>query len=313
MKVRLSNSNNINSYNTVVCIDGSYVIYHTLYSAVNKWITESPYSDLLTDKADVDDYTRLDLTTFDDFNDILKGRLISTLSKIDYSVTDFNNTIFSENRGRKLFVLDPERFGKTKSWRYFVYPEYKGQRSEQTRKKPYDVSRIFSKSVELLKDGGYFEDRFNVDFVTVNNAEADDVIAITLSDDSISSSNKLLIASDHDYLQLDNITQITLEGEPVEIKQPYPDLIKVTPSDYLLSKIITGDTSDNITQVFDRVGYKTAIKKYVANKDFLAKSLESDVAAYSRFVRNTRLIDFNMIPEKIKTTVKKTVVEKITH
>lgn len=307
MNITLSSDSNISAYKTIVCIDGSYVIYHTLYSAVKKWIDESSYSDLLTKNDDIDDNNRIDLTAFDDFNDILKGRLIGTLTKIDYIVNDYNNISFSENTGNKLFVLDPDRYGKTKSWRYFIYPEYKGQRSELIRKKPYDVSRIFSKSIEILKDGGYFTDRFNINFIAIDNAEADDIIAITLSDKSISRFNRLLIASDHDYLQLDGITQFTIEGKNVEIEQPYPDLMCVSPSDYLLSKIITGDASDNITQVFNRVGYKTAIKKYVSDKDFLVKSLENDAAAYGRFVRNTRLIDFNMIPKKIKTIVKKTM------
>ena len=109
-----------------------------------------------------------------------------------------------------------------------------------------------------------------------------------------------MIASDKDYLQLENVTQMTLEGKQVMIEQPYPDLCVLTPRTYLLAKIITGDVSDNITQVFNRVGYKTAIKKYVNDIDFLTESLKNDQVACEKFKRNARLIDFNKIPNKIR-------------
>jgi 5'-3' exonuclease len=96
---------------------------------------------------------------------------------------------------------------------------------------------------------------------------------------------------------------MNLEGRHVAIEQPYPNLMTVTPEDYLIAKILTGDVSDNIPQIFPKVAYKTAIKKYVSNLDFLNESLERDAVAMEKFNRNTRLIDFGRIPKKIKAAV----------
>lgn len=302
--------NDTSSLMTLACVDGSYVIYHTLYSAVNKWTAESPFSDCIED-VDVtsESFEQVDLTEYPDFVDTLKGKLIDAVFTIKSMLDDFNTTMFSSTFGDILFVLDPEHGVESRSWRYKIYPEYKGQRKSLTDKKPFDVIKAFTKCIDILRKNGEFERKYGIRVISADNAEADDIIATIFTDEENADFNKFLVASDKDYLQLNGVTQMTLERKMVLIEQPYPDLITVTPETYLIAKIITGDPSDNITQVFNRVGYKTAVKKYLTNLEFLNESLEKDAVAMEKFNRNTRLIDFGRIPKKIRAAARKAVAQ----
>lgn len=170
--------------------------------------------------------------------------------------------------------------------------------------------KIFYAIEEELLENNIYANKIPIRFLYSDACEADDIIATIMLEDSNLNKNRLLIASDHDYLQLDNVKQITLEGKEVVIEQPYPELIKVTPELYLLSKIITGDVSDNITQVFNRVGYKTACKRYLANLEVLQESLEHDKVAFDKFKRNSKLIDFKRIPTTIKELAREQFMKK---
>lgn len=306
--LEFKSASQIRQQGTLVCIDGSYVIYTAIYSTVKDWMAESPYADCLEDVDVTDDnYEKVDLTAYPDFMDMLKGKLITFLTKIRTMVADFNDVNCSETYGDMLFVLDPEHGIKSRSWRYKIYPEYKGQRKADRDKKPYHVTRIFTKAVEMLREDGRMEQKFGIRVVSADNAEADDIIATMFTDEENNQFYKFLVASDRDYLQLGDVTQMNLMEKQVVIEQPYPDEITVTPETYLLAKIITGDTSDNITQVFNRVGYKTAVKKYVANLDFLNESLERDPIAMEKFNLNTKLIDFAHIPKRIRAAARNAV------
>lgn len=310
MSIKIASNPNIDNFNTLVCIDGSYVIYHTIYSAVNKWLDESEYSDII-ENIDTSDpsFTQVDLVQYPDFIDILKSKIISTFYRINGLVNDFNAANFSSTHGKMFFVLDPIRGLQKRSWRFMLYEEYKGQRSSSNEKKPYNVYSIFDECLRLIRYDDILKEKFNFVTISVDNAEADDIIATIFTDKQNETFTKFLIANDHDYLQLNNVTQMNLEGKEILIEQPYPDKIKVTPDNYLLAKIITGDKSDNITQVFYKVGYKTAIKKFILNPDFLNESLENDAVAMDKFNRNAKLIDFSRIPKKIKAMVRKTIAD----
>ena len=307
-EITINDGCSVDGSKTLVCIDGSYLIYHALFSAINAWKDSSPYSDCLNDVDVTDpDFEQVDLTRYPDFVDALEGKLSEDLVKVKGMVADFNRDHFSETYGDMLFVMDPEHGPKSRSWRYQIYPEYKGQRRAQKDSKPYDVYKAFEKSVEIVRDSGKFERRFGMRVVSADRAEADDIIATVFTDPESKGMNRFLVASDRDYLQLEGVTQMNMFGDAVLIEQPYPDLVNVTPGDYLIAKIITGDTSDNITQVFPRVGYKTAVKKFVTNLEFLNESLENDPVAMAKFTRNKRLIDFGCIPKKIRAAAREAV------
>ncbi len=293
------NNNLLSKHGTIACVDASYMIYHVVYSAVNKWKSESPESDVL-DGFDPATDEQIDITRYADFVDTLESKIVETLFKVKRLVDDYASATVSPLVGSVLLVFDPPRSSKLKSWRYLIYEDYKGQRNSDRARNPFDVKKVFFKAMDTILDNDSYRARFGIDTVYADGCEADDIIATYFTDESTSTFHKFLIASDKDYLQLDGVVQMTLEGKPVEIEQPYPDLVQMTPETYLLAKIIVGDTSDNITQVFNRVGYKTAVKKYVSNLPFLTESLKNDAVAKSKFERNMNLIDFKRMPKTIR-------------
>ena len=59
-----------------------------------------------------------------------------------------------------------------------------------------------------------------------------------------------------------------------------------------------GDTSDNIPSVFPKCGFKTALK-CVENPELFKKKMKDNEEYYKRFDLNTKIIDFNYIPENL--------------
>jgi len=105
--------------------------------------------------------------------------------------------------------------------------------------------------------------------VTVEGAEGDDVIAVIMkyfAEDYIGS---ILISSDRDFLQLDNVREFDLFGKEA-VRKLGKDIVSA--EDFLLGKILMGDKSDNIPQVFMRCGPATALS-LVKNRDELGRKL----------------------------------------
>lgn len=300
------NGDLLSRHGTVACVDASYMIYHILFSAVNRWRAESTNSDVM-DGFDPMTDEQTDITQYPDFVDTLDSKIVETLFKVKRLVGDYTDSAVSPLVGRILLVFDPPKGAKLKSWRYLIYRDYKGKRKSARAKQPFDVMKAFFKAMDMLLGDDRYRNRFGLDLVYADGCEADDLIATFFTAKGNSSYRKFLIASDKDYLQLEGVVQMTLEGKAVEIEQPYPELVTMTPSKYLLAKVIVGDGSDNITQVFDRVGYRTAVKRYISNMDFLVESLQNDAVAKAKFERNMNLIDFKRIPQSIRRISERTL------
>ena len=134
--------------------------------------------------------------------------------------------------------------------------------------------------------------------------EADDCIAITTKHilENYPDAHVTIITSDTDYLQLlqPRLDLYTLKFKRVNTEK------NSTPGDPkrdLFCKIITGDKSDNIPGVFTKCGIKTAQKYYDEPENF-KKCLEQKKAT-ENFHRNTKLIDFNCIPDNLVSEFKR--------
>lgn len=287
-------------FETIVCVDASYIIYHILFSSVKNWREESSSADVLDTVEANPEMEKVDLTVYPDFMETVRGKVYGTMQTVRDIVDRFNSTYGNSVRGSIIFAMDPPRDAKLRSWRYMIYPDYKGGRAKSREERPFDVMKVFDGIWTYLVENERLQKTFNSVFVYADGCEADDIVATVMADDSSRGCKRLLIANDRDYLQLEDVTQMNLEGEAVEIEQPYPDLIAMTPKKYLLAKIISGDASDNIPHVFPKVAYKTAVKKYVSNPKLLMESLASNAVANARFEENKRLIDFNRMPESIR-------------
>ena len=130
--------------------------------------------------------------------------------------------------------------------------------------------------------------------------EADDCIALALryytllhkstQDDSSSIAQQyIIIANDHDYLQLVSPT-IRL------INLKYREILCENSDAALFIKCVQGDKSDNIKGIFKRCGKKTALA-YYEDKQRFHQQLQKESGSYNRFLINQRMIDFKWIPE----------------
>jgi 5'-3' exonuclease len=281
----------------IVSIDGSYLIYYSLFGAVNKWIAASTLNAELLEN--VDQENLLKLTTKKDFTDLFEEQLIKRFETVYWIL---NTRIFKDIK----FTEDPKIYLCLDSplkdnWRMLLYPEYKQQR--RVAKQQFNVRDAFAYGMDILLNKIDINKYFGIKVVKVSSAEGDDIIATINT--KLDATYKFIIASDRDFLQLPcNVRQFNLEGKEVKPEE-YKDMLP-TGKQYLLSKILTGDTSDNIPQVFPRCGYKTAMK-LVMNPNELKEKLKNDPTAMEQFKLNQKLIDFKNIPDVLTESILKEI------
>ena len=145
--------------------------------------------------------------------------------------------------------------------------------------------------------------------LVVDGAEGDDVIASLARSQRIGEEYEkiILISSDRDFLQLQidrPVTQYDGNGELVvpKIKRG-SEVINITPQQALMIKIISGDSSDNIKPIRQKVGEIRAYKYITESEDAFKKLLKEDPETSQRFILNSKLIDFRNIPEELSKSV----------
>jgi len=177
-----------------------------------------------------------------------------------------------------------------KNWRKTFYPEYKSQRPKNE-----DI-------YEYLK---YISDEFipyylnknpNVIFSKREGTEADDLVANRVFD--IQSLNKdeeiCIIASDMDYLQLieknSNLCICDMNMKVLSDKE-------LVGKQYLIKKIIYGDTSDNIKPVFRGKNCSNKKKQLlekcdtIVNLDDITQEFFENEEDYNTFCINRKLME----------------------
>lgn len=280
----------------LVSIDGSYLIYYSLFGAFRKWSENSEYKGIL-ENVEQDNLPKI--TQYQDFINTYEEYLVKRFETIYWII---NTRIFKDLK----FTQDPKVFLCLDSplkdnWRMEVYSEYKQQRKLVPQK--FNVRDAFSYGMDILLNKIDINKYFGIKVLKVHAAEGDDIIATINT--KIPSEYKFIIASDKDFLQLSgNIRMFNLEGK--EIFPPEHKDNAVTGKQYLLSKILTGDVSDNIPQVFNRCGYDTAMK-LVLNPEVLKEKLKNDPIALEKFKTNAKLIDFKYIPEILSESILKEI------
>jgi len=189
-------------------------------------------------------------------------------------------------------------FDQKGSWRYSIYPEYKGHRKAQRSKSKlkhkefYEAMDRFMVSVENAFSNMYV--------ISLKGAEADDTIAV-LSKYAFKYDEVIIVSNDGDMHQLisQNVNQYDMSSQKmVECLNPKRELEL---------KILTGDSSDNIKGVRKGVGIKTAEKILDMGLEEFMDSLElgnlEKKVVHENFERNTKLIDFEYIPAEVKNEI----------
>ena len=289
----------------MICIDGSYFIYTVLFGSARDFIENYQDEAKLWIKPveECDQDNLPNLINCDLYKKLLKKFVMKRFESIDnIAKENFQNEIDNADVVDIVFAMDDKL---TNSFRKDMYPEYKAQR--QLVKRQYQLQPIKDYIVNVLFKELDISEQYGYKVIRVEGAEGDDVIATTLMklrDDYL---GMMLIASDRDFLQIDGLREFDLFGK--EAQRDLGGEI-VSAKDYLLGKILMGDRSDNIKQVFTRCGPKTALR-WTKDKESLKKVLKEDQSLAARYLLNKKMISFEHIPQELSDKIMKAVNESL--
>lgn len=183
---------------------------------------------------------------------------------------------------------------KDSLWRTPLFPKYKASRDAKC---PEGIDGFFGHTFDNLIP----KDRQMI----VPGAEADDIAAVATLYENTNHPTQpiIIITTDTDYLQLVNDTTRVVklpnfDDIPLVVKSG-KDKVKVTAKEYLMAKVILGDTADEIPKVYDGCGPVTAIN-ISRNPDAFKKLIQDHPERLKKYQHNLTLISFNEIPAEIQ-------------
>tara|TARA_Y100000114_G_scaffold24929_1_gene20681 strand:- start:17080 stop:17922 length:843 start_codon:yes stop_codon:yes gene_type:complete len=210
---------------------------------------------------------------------------------------DFIRTIQSLSKSyeaaRTIVCFD---FGKS-YYRMDMHEEYKG-----TRKKPQEEEEIkkYEAFFAVLND---LPEQLDEEVLKFRGVEADDILAWITQNVSDKYDHTWIVSSDKDLIQLvdDNVSIFNIFGRKEVTKQSLYEDLGLIPSEFMLSRIIEGDKSDNIIGI-EGIGPKRAqslAKEYKTLSSLLealpikgrAKYIQNLNAGFETLVRNEKLIN----------------------
>jgi DNA polymerase-1 len=210
---------------------------------------------------------------------------------------DFIRTIQSLSKSyeaaRTIVCFD---FGKS-YYRMDMHEEYKG-----TRKKPQEEEEI-KKYDDFFAVLNELPEQLDEEVLKFRGVEADDILAWITQNISDRYDHTWIVSSDRDLYQLidNNVSIFNIFGRKEVTLQTLRDDFEVDPSEYMLSRIIEGDKSDNILGI-EGIGPKRAqglAREYRTLDNLLAalpikgrsKYIQNLNAGSDQLVRNEKLIN----------------------
>ncbi|MDH5766617.1 MAG: hypothetical protein OEZ38_11435 [Gammaproteobacteria bacterium] len=185
-------------------------------------------------------------------------------------------------------------------WRKDLYPEYKANRNHATDPYYDDVKDVINDVIR------FFDECTMITTMSVNRAEADDIIAIVTQ---TSNAKSVILSSDKDFIQLINDKTVlyspTSKAERVSEDREYE----------LFEKCIRGDRGDNIPSAYPNIRSKKLqsawYKKINDNDNFemvnIMETVKNGVKVSDAFNFNNSLINLTMQPDFIKERVKQSI------
>jgi len=286
-------------------VDFSYLRYFSIFSAVRDFQQdhEDEASLWIKPVEECDQDNLPDLLGCATFRRILKNVFMKKLEQVENVVKqNFQDQIDSVDQIDTIFACDDKL---KRNFRLDLYPQYKANRLVVKRQYKLSTLKDYVRNVLCTELG--LEENYGYRFITVDGAEGDDVIATVLMKFKDSYSGSVLIASDHDFLQIDGVREFDLFGKEAKRELGKEE---VSAEDFLLGKILMGDKSDNIKQVFYKCGPKTALR-LTKDKAALRNMLKEDQESASRFKLNKKIISFAEIPKELSDRIVKAVNESL--
>jgi 5'-3' exonuclease len=136
------------------------------------------------------------------------------------------------------------------------------------------------------------------------STEADDIIAFVAKMPDFKGSQKVIVSSDKDFIQLCDKETILYRPVQKEIltEKAIVDKFNIHPNNFALARAISGDKSDNLKGV-GSVGLKTIAKRFPMLREekfytlddvvLHCRAVDSDLRAYNNIVENQKLVRQN--------------------
>ena len=220
---------------------------------------------------------------------------------------DFIRTIQSLSKSyeaaRTIVCFD---FGKS-YYRMDMHEEYKG-----TRKKPQDEDEIkkYEEFFAVLND---LPEQLDEEVLKFRGVEADDILAWITQNISDRYEHTWVVSSDRDLYQLvdHNVSIFNIFGRREVTMESLRDDFNVSPSEYMLSRIIEGDKSDNILGI-EGIGPKRAQTLAREHKTLDALLEALPIKGKSKYIQNLNAGKDVLIRNEKLINLKKYCKEAIT-
>jgi len=233
------------------------------------------------------DLAELTMTTDSSYNNLLlidaNNIAYRWLQRINYNSfsSDYQRTVQSLTKSyeaiRTVACFD---FGRS-YYRMNMYEDYK-----QNRKKPKEEDEA-KKYEEFFGVLNTLPEYLNEEVLKFRGVEADDIITYLVKNISKDYEHTWIISSDRDLYQLvnDNVSIFNLFSRKEITKQTLKENFDLSPDEYLLSRIIEGDKSDNIYGV-EGIGPKRAQGLAKEHKTFKTLLESLPVKGRAKYIQN---------------------------
>jgi len=199
-------------------------------------------------------------------------------------------------KSKVIFCLDTP---KKDLWRNAIMKNYKAGRADLSLKANFKPT--FELTYKKLIPQLIKENPDKIFKLVMDCIEADDVIGIISKYYEKKDPNKniYVVSGDNDFLQL---------GRPnlyiCNYKNKKPVLMtKEEANIALLTKIVLGDSSDNIPSIFVKKITAKKKKELIENEKLLKEYMDENKEVKEQYEINEKMIDFNYIPQKLQSAL----------
>lgn len=254
-----------------------------------------------------------------DMNQVCISNLMVSLTSTDTNISEglvrhmvlnslrsYRNK-FYKDYGELVLCYDSKHY-----WRRKEFPYYKGTRKKDREKSSLDWNEIFE-VLNRIRDE--IQEFLPYKVIEVDGAEADDVIAslvvdqayrnIRLQNNMQPAQKVLILSGDKDFQQLQRYRFVS-QYNPIQKKFVHCE----DPKRYLLEHIIKGDRGDGIPNYLsDDDTFVAGKRQRPLSKIKMLRWLEQspeqfcDEVTTLNYERNRKLIDFDFIPEDVKSNI----------
>jgi 5'-3' exonuclease len=262
---------------TFILIDGSYYCFYRYYAVLNWWKNAFPENP-------IENQIPIENSIFvEKFKKLFVENLLNIPQKLP----------LDKRNNEKPIIMVGKDCKRENIWRNEFFAKYKGTRGK-------DEKFMGGPFFKMVYEEKLFEQAGISSILSLDKLEADDGIAITIKYILEKYKEKckiFIIASDHDYLQLQS-DQVKIYNLAYKNITESKTVIGKATVDLEL-KIIMGDISDNIPSVFPKCGFKTALK-CLEDKEFFKKKMEKNPGIQEQYNLNKKIIDFHNIPKYLE-------------